>query len=131
MLESLPRLLMNLELINSDSSIRIHYGYSAKHVNSTQYMFHIQSLTSWRVLKWLGLEKRIITGDLVASTVILPREGACQDPLYNQHELLRMRHELINRAWENCDECDSVFAAMGCHIGMLRIALTLINTGLM
>lgn len=118
LLESLPRLIANYQLIRSNPNIKIHYGYSAKHRNSTTYINSLHRLTAFRVLKWLGLDSRIITGDVTTTMAILPREGACQDPAYNAYEIAAMRKQLVPLAWKQCDECESVFKRKGIVIGM-------------
>ena len=116
-LESLPRLLSIFDLLRTYPEMKVHYGFSMKHKNSSQYMSNIQKLSSFRFLKWLGLENRIITGDIASSKVFLPREGACQDPTYNTHELLTMRRKLIQLAWDDeCKECDEILSRQGFNV---------------
>ena len=116
MLESLPRLVSNFEFIVNNPDIKIHFGFSSKHTNSSEYIDRLRQLTAYRVLKWLGLESRVITGDLAAAVVYMPREGACQDPAYNAHELTAMRSTLVELAWRQYDSLADIFHKRGIHI---------------
>lgn len=121
MLESLPRLLANYDMLMKNPKIKIHFGFSSKHTNSSQYIEDIRKLTAFRVLKWLNLGERVITGALAAGVVYLPREGACQDPLYNTYELLAMKKILVNQAWNRCEECDEMFKRRGISTGIASL----------
>ena len=119
MLESLPRLLANYELLMKNPNLKIHYGFSSKHMNTSQYTQDIRKLTAFRVLKWLNLGDRVVTGDLAAEVVYLPREGACQDPVYNTYEFLAMKKIIVDRAWNHCGQCDDFFKSRGIAIGIM------------
>lgn len=120
MLESLPRLIHNYGMIHQNPGMMIHFGFSSKHVNSSVFMESVRDLTAFRVLKWLGLDSRVITGDISTQIAIIPREGACQDPLYNAYEIKSSRKFLADKAWTDCSDCDRVFRRMGIVVGALH-----------
>jgi hypothetical protein len=100
------QLMLHLEKLTADPTMRIHYGFSGKQESSPSSS---SSLLSMSMFRWLGLEGRVVSGDMTADRVLLPREGGCQDPMYNTWELLQMRKTLVERAWSHhCAECDAI-----------------------
>lgn len=111
---------MHYEMLKRHSEIKIHYGFSKMHLkfrSSSEFLKRLKSLNSMRVLKWLGLEHRVVTGDYTADRVYLPREGACQDPLYNAKELIDMRSKLLKLAWKEDDDCSKALKSSNISIG--------------
>ena len=100
--------MLHLDKLSADPSMRIHYGFSGKQ-DSSYSSSSLSSLLSMHVFRWLGLEDRLVSGDMTADRVLLPRVGGCQDPMYNTWELLEMRKTMIERAWTHqCSQCDAI-----------------------
>ena len=71
------QLILHIDTILHDTSIKIHYGFNSQHDKIT-FQAELPSLQSMKFLNWLGLGDRIVSGDMTAATVIMPREGGCQ-----------------------------------------------------
>ena len=88
LVEVLPRLIY-FENLLKDPNVMIHYGCDKKFGKFSPPLLY---------LNWLGIApSRLIQGEVVAKEVIVPRDGACQDALWNRWELLQMRVTMLER----------------------------------
>jgi len=91
MTEILPRLAYYYKLLtNEEDPVYIHYGCDKKFGKFSPPL---------KYMEWLGIPMdRFIQGDIFADEVIVPRDGACQDLMYNRWEFIRMREMVFKRA---------------------------------
>lgn len=89
--EILPRVAYYHELLTrKDDPVYIHYGCDKKFGKFSPPL---------KYMEWLGIDsKKFIQGEVYADHVMLPRDGACQDLLYNRWEYMKMREMIFNRA---------------------------------
>lgn len=94
-LEVLPRLVFHLQFLESNPHVKIHYGFRVKIVSKVA----LSDFRSNVYFKWLGLNSSRIVSDtvIVEKEAYLPREGACQDAMYNAAEMVHMRTVLTQR----------------------------------
>lgn len=96
-LESLPRLVYNLDLLYANPDIKIHFGFTKQPTLPSDVLPH-------GIFRWLGLHDRLVNGTVFAKEIYMPREGACQEPGYNMWELFNMREVFINKATKELGE---------------------------
>ena len=91
MTEILPRIAYYYELLTrKDDPVYIHYGCDKKFGKFSPPL---------KYMEWLGIDSsKFIQGEVYADHVMLPRDGACQDLLYNRWEYMKMREMVFNRA---------------------------------
>lgn len=90
MMESFPRLVYNLEYLEQNPDIKIHFGFTKQ---PTVPNFVLPNI----YINWLGLGDRLINGTFFAKEVIMSREGGCQDAGYNAWEVITMREKFIRK----------------------------------
>ena len=88
--EVLPRVVYHLDILKQEH-VKIHYGCDKKYKKFGP---------SLRFLEWLGLpQEKFIQGDVFATREILvPRDGACQDALWNKWEILKLRQHFLEKS---------------------------------
>ena len=89
--EVLPRLAFHFDLLTDKKRpVHIHYGCDSKFGSFSPPLKYIS---------WLGLDRaRLVQGEVFAKEIMVPREGACQDLMFNRWEFLKMRDMVLARA---------------------------------
>ena len=91
MSEVLPRVAFHMALLtDTQAPVHIHYGCDKKYGVFSPPLQYMQ---------WLGLDKsRFVQGEARAKEVLIPRDGACQDLMFNRWEFMVMRDAVLERA---------------------------------
>ena len=51
------------------------------------------------MIQWIGIDSsRFVQGPVKAEEILVPREGACQDALWNKWEIVKLRLFVFDRA---------------------------------
>lgn len=91
--EILPRLVYFYSFLRKNKDVKIHLGFH-RYANEVLADKFVRGY-----LVWLGLEKRIVSDTIIVDkTGYFPREGNCQDALYNAVELRATRKILVEKA---------------------------------
>ena len=88
LIEVLPRVVYNLDLLQQQD-VHIHYGCDKKY---GRFSPPLQFMT------WLGFSPdKFIQGNVWADEVMVPRDGACQDAMWNRWEIAKLRHYFLQK----------------------------------
>lgn len=82
-----------MDYLLDNPDVLIHYGYNKKH----DYISPNHPALRYMQLVGLNVSSRLVHGEVFASHVLLPREGGCQDPVYNSWEILHMREYMLEK----------------------------------
>lgn len=91
MQEALPKLVFHLDFLLANPDIKIHFGFTKQPTVPDYVLPHIY-------FNFLGLGDRLINGSYYADSVIIPREGGCQDVGYNAWEVVTLRERMLRMA---------------------------------